>query len=212
MWLRFKGGAENSMISVQLFRERIRDGQAEALLEEVLLAEEALHVEVANIEHLRSALGAKFTTPASEVKVWIVGSAKLGFAITEKRTRGGTVLPRYRPFSPVSDIDVAVVSTAIFDLIWGELSTHAHQTPRLPWDSGPLGDYLVCGWLRPDHFPIRERLRRCDDWWDLFRSLSVDARFGRRKLRGGLFYSVEHMKQYSRRALKECVIAAALNP
>jgi hypothetical protein len=143
------------------------------------------------------------------VKAWIVGSAKLGFSLTEKRARDGSLLARYRDFSAASDIDVAVVSPRLFDILWNELGAYAHREACLPWNSGALGDYLVCGWIRPDHFPIRVRLRRCDDWWDLFRALSADSRYGRRKVRGGLFHSVEHMKRYQIRALRECAIAEA---
>ena len=145
------------------------------------------------------------------INLWIVGSAKLGFSMTEKHASGGVILPRYRLFSPESDIDVAVVSPALFDILWNELSTYAHRVPRLPWDSKRLGDYLVCGWLRPDCFPENVRLRKCDAWWDLFRRLSADSRFGRRKIRGGLFHSKEHMKRYLRRGLSECAISEAIS-
>lgn len=198
------------MITVDAFRQSILDGDLAYLLEEVLLADAAAHVRSEDIQHLRRRLAAKFGAAQDDVSVWVVGSAKLGFSITEKRLRDGTLLPRYRTFSPRSDIDVVVVSPPIFDLIWREVSAYAHRAARLPWDSGPLGDYLVCGWLRPDHFPIRERLRRCDDWWDLFRSLSSDARYGRRKVRGGLFHSSEHVKQYLSRGLDECVARESL--
>lgn len=202
-------GALEIVITIEAFREKIRDNELEFLLDNILLAETAVHVPNHDIEHLKTALSTKFGVSANATNVWIVGSAKLGFALTEKR-HAGTILPRYRLFSPQSDIDVAVVSPPLFDVIWNELSAYAHRVPHLPWDSEALGDYLVCGWLRPDHFPKRVRLRRCDDWWDLFRSLSADARYGRRKVRGGLFHSTEHMKRYQRRALTECAIAESL--
>jgi hypothetical protein len=193
------------MITVDAFRQRIRDRDFSYLLNEVLLSDGAAHVREEDVDHLRARLAAKFGASQEDVNVWIVGSAKLGFSLIEKRLSDGTLLPRYRAFSSRSDIDVAVVSPRIFDLVWRELSAYAHRVARLPWNSGQLGDYLVCGWLRPDYFPIRARLRRCDDWWDLLRSLSADARYGRRKVRGGLFHSVEHLRQYLTRALDECV-------
>jgi len=171
----------------------------------------AAHVRPEDVDYLRARLASTFGIAPGQVNVWIVGSAKLGFSIVEKRLSDGTVLPRYRKFSADSDIDVAVVSPMIFDLIWRELSAYAHRVPRLPWNSGQLGDYLICGWLRPDHFPIRARLRRCDDWWDLLRRLSADGRYGRRKVRGGLFHSIEHMKQYLGRALDECFASEFFN-
>jgi hypothetical protein len=169
------------MISIADFRERLRNNDVDFLLNDVLLCAGAMHVKPEHISHVETSLASKFAVPQEAVKVWIVGSAKLGFSLTEKRTQDGSFLQRYRLFSAVSDIDVAVVSPAVFDLIWNELSAHAHRATRLPWESGHLGDYLVCGWLRPDHFPNRTRLRRCDDWWDVFRALSVDTRYGRRR-------------------------------
>jgi hypothetical protein len=192
------------MITVDEFRERIRNGELDGLMDEVLLGDGAAHLTKNEIEHIRSSIASKFRIKGELPSVWIVGSAKLGFAITEKRRKDGLWLPRYRPFSGRSDIDIAVVCPTLFDLLWNELGSHAHRHPRLPWDSGKLGDYLVCGWIRPDWFPLRVRLRNCDDWWDLFRSFSADVRFGRRKVRGGLFYSFEHLKRYHTRALKEC--------
>lgn len=198
------------MITVEEFRERIRGNELEYLLDDVLLGKGAAHLAVEQVRYLESSIVSKFSITGESPKVWIVGSAKLGFAITEKRDKDGKWLPRYRAFSGRSDIDVAVVCPALFDLLWNELSAYAHRKPRLPWDSGKLGDYLVCGWMRPDYFPLRVRLRNCDDWWDLFRSLSADTRFGRRKVRGGLFHSVEHLKRYQIRALNDCAVAEAL--
>ena len=197
------------MITVSEFRTRVRNNELEELLEQQVLSEGALHVTAENIEYLQESLALRFGASGENVKVWIVGSAKLGFSLTEKN-KDGVNLKRYRNFSPGSDIDVAVVSPPIFSLIWNELSTYAHRTARLPWDSRQLGDYMVCGWLRPDHFPKNVRLRHCDDWWDLFARLSADRRYGRRRVRGGLFHSVEHMKQYQIRALRDCFVAENL--
>lgn len=198
------------MISVEEFRTRVRSNELTLLLDEVVLAEEAVHVPVQSISKIGSALGAKYAVPAEGIYVRVVGSAKLGFSIVEKKTADGRVLPRYRSFSAGSDVDVVVVCPEIFDSVWNDLSSYAHRSPRLPWDSGRLGDYMVCGWLRPDHFPNDVRLRRCDDWWDVFRDLSADATFGRRKIRGGLFHSIEHARKYLMRALTECARAEAL--
>jgi len=198
------------MVSVEEFRTKVRANELEALLDEVLLADEALHVSVQNVLKISSALSAKYAVASNKIYVRVVGSAKLGFSMVEKRSTSGQVLPRYRPFSPLSDIDVVVISAEIFDFVWNDLSSHAHRSARLPWDSGVLGDYLVCGWLRPDHFPNAARLRRCDDWWDVFRLLSADAAFGRRKVRGGLFHSLEHARRYLMRALTDCARAEAL--
>lgn len=181
----------------------------EEVLRDVILADSAGYVSGQDREYVRRRLAETFDAPVESVSLWIVGSAKLGFSITEKYQRGGPTLPRFRAFRPDSDIDVAVVSAPIFSAIWADLSRHAYRSPRLPWDSGLLGDYMVHGWLRPDHFPSA-RLRQCDQWWDLFHSLSADARFGRRSVRGALYNSYADLCHYHLRGLAECKQALEL--
>jgi hypothetical protein len=187
---------------VNEFRINVKEGRFDFLLDEVLLASEAVHVSPDNIAFLKQTISVAFGIK-SEVRVWIVGSAKLGFSISEKRAEG-VVLPRYRTFSSASDIDVAIICNEIFELLWHELSAYAHRAQPFPWDSKRLGDYLVCGWFRPDHFPGYAHLRYCDTWWNVFRRLSADIRYGRRKVRGGLYADVEHLKRYLNRSLSEC--------
>jgi hypothetical protein len=199
-----------SMITIEEFKSRIRANEMDHLLDGVLLAESAAHVTDSNIAHVATSLSAKYGVPPGDIFLRVVGSAKLGFAINEKKLPGGGVLPRYRSFSPNSDIDIIVISPMVFDLVWSDLCSFAHRSKRLPWDSGQLGDYMVCGWLRPDRFPNYARLRRCDDWWDVFRALSADARYGRRKVRGGLFHSLEDARKYQNRALADCASSEAI--
>jgi hypothetical protein len=198
------------MISIEEFRDKVRILDTQEILETFFLCDGARHVSSENIDRIKNVLASKYGVSAQGVRVLITGSAKLGFSISEKMLKDGTVLERYRPFRADSDIDVAVINSGIFDAIWNELSMHAHNRPRLPWNSGHLGDYLVCGWIRPDKFPRYARLRRCDDWWSCFNSFSADSRFGRRKVRGGLFYSVNHLIQYLGRSVNECRLSEDL--
>lgn len=199
------------MPSPSKFRQRLLEADPEAIVQEFILSGEAEYVTEEEREHIASMISSTYSVDAEEISVWIVGSAKLGFSVSEKRLKDGRLLPRYRLFGPDSDIDVAVISPSIFDQIWEELSRYAHRTIRLPWDSGRLGDYLVHGWLRPDHFPRRSLLRKCDDWWECFRRISKNPRFGRRKVSGGLFYSMEHLQQYHLRSVSECIKAEELS-
>jgi hypothetical protein len=198
------------VLSVEEFKQYLLLGEKDHLLDEVLLTPEAAHVSPGNISFLRRALSQSFSLSDDvPVDVWIVGSAKLGFATREK-VKNGVILPRYRPFSGDSDVDVAVISNTIFGTIWHELAEHAHRATRLPWNSAFLGDYLVCGWLRPDHFPNQVRLRHCDAWWDLFRRLSRERCFGPRRVRGGLFADISHLRRYLKRSIEECEQAEKL--
>jgi hypothetical protein len=195
------------MPTVEEFRSSLQGADAGAIVDEWLLAPGAKYVGQADIDYIQIQLAARYGMPITEVQVWITGSAKLGFSISEKRKPNVPSLPRYRTFGPSSDIDVAVVSRPIFELVWRDLSLHSHRQPRFPWVSGRLGDYLVCGWLRPDHFPRNVRLDRCDNWWDVFRQLSAEPRFRRRPVRGGLFHSTDQLRSYLSRAVAECIAA-----
>jgi hypothetical protein len=192
-------------ISPDDFKALLKGGDLEQIADEVLLAGDVQNFSQSQVDTVVTALATKFAIEREAITIKIVGSGKLGFSLLEKRDRNtGDVLPQFRPFSAVSDIDVAVVSPTLFGLIWDELSKHADLTARMPWNSGHLGDYMVHGWLRPDHFPKNVRLRRCDDWWDVFRTLSANRAFGFRKIRGALYHSQDQLRRYQIRGLREC--------
>ena len=183
---------------------RLMAGELEEIADELLAAGNPKHFSKPQIDAVLSALAAKYGIEKDTMDASIVGSAKLGFSLLEKwdkQTR--TTLPQFRLFSADSDVDIAIVSPTLFRLIWDELSIHADLTSRMPWDSGQLGDYMIHGWLRPDHFPKNCRLRRCDDWWDVFRGLSFKRTMGLRKIRGALYYSHEQLRRYQIRGLKQ---------
>lgn len=189
------------------FREKLQESDAETILQEIVLADDAVHVGLEERDLIRSTIASTFSTPKDQVTMRIVGSAKLGFSLSERRADDGTVkLERYRPFRAESDIDVAVICPRAFNMIWHELAQFSHKDKFAPWKSGRLGDYLILGWLRPDHFP-KARLRHCDAWNDCFNRLSADSNLGRRKIRGGLFHSMQHMQQYYIKSVEECIKA-----
>lgn len=191
---------------VREFRDSLAARDVDAVIDQWLLRDEAIHVSTEDMEFLKDTLSKAFNVPADGISLWITGSAKLGFSMTPKR-RDGVFFPRYRSFSEISDIDVAVVAPEIFDLVWGDLSAYSHRAAHFPWASGRLGDYMTVGWLRPDKFPKNVRLRHCDAWWDTFRKLSRSPRFKRRTVRGGLFHSVDHLRRYMGRAVNDCILA-----
>lgn len=193
------------MATVDEFRLLLRGANPLDIVDNVLLANPPVHVTPEKVAHIGSTLADSYGVASGEIRVIITGSAALGFSLVEKKIPGEGVLPRYREFSGRSDIDVAIVSEPIFNLIWLELSGFFHRSPWFPPDSKRLGDYLVCGWLRPDHFPKGVRLRKCDKWWDTFKRFSRDSLFERRRVSGGVFNSVEHLRLYMSRAVNDCI-------
>lgn len=188
------------MVSLVEFKELCKSVNPDEIVEEVLLSFDAMHVSQENITLIQSELSKAYSVPADRIFIWIVGSAKLGFSISETGEK-----KRYRSYGADSDIDVAVVSPCIYRSIWNELSAHAHNQPLWPWKAKKLGDYHVAGWLRPDHFPRTPWVMKCNAWKDTFSKLSKDPRFSRRQVSGGLFYSLNDLRRYLRRAVNQCV-------
>lgn len=197
-------------MEVDEFKRRLTADRLDELANNVLLADGAAHVTGAQFEIIRQKIAAVYGLGAADVRVVITGSAKLGFSLIEKRNDDGTLRPRFRLFGPDSDIDVAVLSPKIFDGVWFELSSYAANRPWFPLEHKKLGPYLVSGWLRPDHFPYGASLLNCRKWFPLFASLSADIRFGRRKVRAGLFHSFEQLRQYQLRSLRDAQSGADL--
>jgi hypothetical protein len=193
------------MATVEEFRASLAGADAYDIVDTFLLTDGAVHVSDDDINYVSTCVAAAYGLPTAEVRVFVTGSAKLGFSISEKWKKGEKSLPRYRRFSDISDIDIAVLAPPIFDSIWTELSAHFHRGPFFPPNTERLGDYLVCGWLRPDHFPKHVRLPRCDAWFDTFRRISANSRFRTRRVAGGAFNSREQLRQYLGRAVQEFI-------
>ena len=192
-------------MEVTEFRKIILQEKFDDVLTKVLLSGDAKHVNQEKQDFIKTRVAEKYKVNPEDMRLVIVGSAKLGFSISEKKVKGSATLPRYRPFNAITDIDIAIVSPHIYEQIWDELSRFSFNQSWFPWDSGKLGDYMVCGWLRPDYFPTETRLRKCDDWWDTFRLFSSEQKLGRRRVRGGLFYNFEHLKRYQAKSLIDCI-------
>lgn len=139
-------------------------------------------------------------------EVHIVGSAKLGYGLLEKKRKDQPTLPAFRPFDGNSDIDIAFLSPTLFDIVWDELATFALGKPWLPHRMNKLGDYLVYGWIRPDQVPYGARLRTYDAWRDTIRKLSVSNDFNRRKISGALYRNKEFFIKYQSRGISNCKI------
>lgn len=193
------------MPTVMEFRQALTEQTIEDIIDSFFYTEIAAALSKSDTQYIQTAIASGYGQPKESVDVIITGSAKLGFSTMEKYKNGELIGERYRPFSSDSDIDVAVISPAIFDMLWIELSSFSHKRRPFPWEAERLGDYLVCGWLRPDRFPKGQRLYRCDSWFDIFRRLSANTRFDRHRVTGGLFSSKQHLSQYISRSVQECM-------
>ncbi len=135
--------------------------------------------------NLRAEIANHFKIHTNEVVV--VGSAKLGFSIAPDK--------RYRPFRDESDIDVALVSPALFDKFWE--AAYAFWKDRGHWvNQSEFQKYLFQGWIRPDKLPTSDRFPECSDWWEFFRTLTNSNEYGLYQIRCALYKSWYFLEQY----------------
>jgi hypothetical protein len=141
---------------------------------------------------LKARVAEKFDLHPSEVLV--VGSGKLGFSIAPTK--------RYRHFSDTSDIDVALVSSRLFDACWADV--FAFKVERNFWRrESEFNSYLVRGWIRPDMLPPARRFKRAGDWWAFFSALSKDLKTNYR-IRAGLYRAWPFLEQYQSVCVAQC--------
>lgn len=124
---------------------------------------------------LRKAVADRLSVYPNQVVV--VGSARLGFSIVEHKL--------LRPFGDTSDIDVAVVSSELFDDYWQRV--YQYERDGGYWErSADFKRYLFRGWMRPDLLPSSPSFEPTKHWWELFRGLTASGAYGPYKIRGGL--------------------------
>jgi hypothetical protein len=128
-------------------------------------------------------------------EVVMVGSGKLGFSIVGAK--------RYREFGEDSDIDLAIVSSPLFDRIWEEVFDARGKLGYWP-DEQHFSQYLARGWIRPDKLPPARSFPLAADWWNFFQGLAVSGNYGRYKVRGGLYRNWTFLKGYQTLAVQGC--------
>lgn len=123
----------------------------------------------------------------------VVGSARLGFSI--KPTR------RYGEFGEDSDIDIAIVSTDLFERVWREAYEYDRSGAYWP-DKSHFRKYLSRGWIRPDLLPSEETFEFTKSWWPFFNGLEIpDCPY---KVAGGIYHSPFFLRAYQCAAVEQC--------
>lgn len=148
--------------------------------------------------------------------VLIVGSAKLGFTLRHKKARDeeDEDRPAFSPFSDNSDIDVAIVSDALFDGIWKRCFEFWHSSGYAAatgyWPRGKhFRDYIFRGWMRPDHLPSEGGFTYRSEWFDFFRALTSDRAAGDYKISAGLYREAYFLESYQHIAINRCKAGAS---
>jgi hypothetical protein len=127
--------------------------------------------------------------------VIMVGSGKLGFSIKPSR--------RFQPFNDDSDIDIAVVSPKLFEMVWNE--AYLFKKGRAYWpQSESFFKYLSEGWIRPDKLPRNEYFQFTSKWWDFFNTLTSSGQYGPYAIRAGLYHSNFFLHEYQKICIEQC--------
>jgi hypothetical protein len=61
------------------FRNRLSEAGVDAALDEFILSDGAAYVSNEQIDRIRAAIAKTYNAQLTDVKMWVVGSAKLGF-------------------------------------------------------------------------------------------------------------------------------------
>ena len=157
---------------------------------------------------LRKHLAGRLSVAENDIVV--VGSGKTGFSLSPDNFGRG--------FSPRSDVDVLIVSSQLFDVIWKAIIEwhypfrfSALGETDLRWSSRRRWN-VYWGWFYPSGIPFRGVsfpgvLRPIRDisttWFNAFRSLSTYKEFASRNYQGRLYRTWEHALLYHRYSLRE---------
>lgn len=128
--------------------------------------------------------------------VILVGSGKLGFSIKAEK--------RFQSFGEDSDIDVAVVSTELFQKVWEEAYLYKKGGAYWP-KSKQFFNYLSQGWIRPDKLPSSGFFEFTATWWDFFNNITASKRYGPYKIRAGLYHSMFFLQEYQKICIEQCI-------
>ena len=171
----------NSLSSIQMIRKYILNGGCH-----VLNDDQHFRLKEQICEHF----GIEFNN------VILVGSGKLGFSIKSEK--------RFHSFGEDSDIDVAVVSTKLFQNIWEEAYLYKKSGAYWP-KSASFFRYLSEGWIRPDKLPSSDYFSFTATWWDFFNGITVSKCYGPYKIRAGLYHSMFFLQEYQKICIEQCI-------
>lgn len=143
---------------------------------------------------LRSKVAKKFELHPNQVLV--VGSAKLGFSIVPKK--------RYKTFGDKSDIDVALISSKLFDQVCEEIYAYKQEAGDWKKYSGFI-DNLFHGWIGPDMLPRSPVFSFGKKWWDFFLGLTGNQRYGDYKISGRVYKSYYFLENYQKDCVQQCI-------
>lgn len=143
--------------------------------------------------NFRCRIAKKYCVPFHEI--YITGSGKLGFSPHKNKD-----------FDLDSDIDVAIISENLFDIIMFkilqfQMSLKANRRTLTQHELKMYHEfleYVAIGWIRPDKLPLSFQMSDLkQSWFDYFESISYNkSEVGDYKVAAGVFKSYFHYENY----------------
>lgn len=189
------------------FRQILREREPSDIVSEFITSEETgPHVSQEALNYITEQARLIFNIDVQHtLKPIVVGSAKLGFSLIEKFKP--VYKPRWRKYEEgVSDIDLALVSPALYGTLWSRIAKHGTNQLRFPWRSGDLSDYMLHGWIRPDKFP-RPLPPWSSEWFDFMSAINSSEHFRFKKLSCALYHSKSFLNMYQLRCVNTVISA-----
>lgn len=163
---------------------------------------------------LKQDIATKFSIHPSDVVM--VGSGKLGFSISEKVIKDKETnkiietKPKYRAFGDQSDLDIAILSSNLFDEIWYRLYEYKKTKSYWPREKKFI-QYLFEGWIRPDKLPPSTTgLEIQQDWFEFFSGLTNSGKYGDLSITAGLYKNWGFLEGYQIESIINCKKALEL--
>ncbi len=142
----------------------------------------------------RKRIASKFKIIFNEV--FVTGSAKLGFSAFKQKE-----------FDYESDIDVAIVSTKLYEEFLESIRSYQMElrkarrsvTEKELKMYHSFLEYVAIGWIRPDKLPLSFQIRDLkNNWFEFFKSISYNqSEVGDYKVSAGIFKSYLHFEEYT---------------
>ena len=117
-------------------------------------------------------------------EVILTGSGKLGFSLAPGKT--------FKEFNDSSDIDIAIISSRLFEQFWKELLefnvniTSRSRSKKEQEKFYSFINYLFKGWIRPDLFPFN--YEKNHKWFEFFNELTSKIyEYGEHKITAGIY-------------------------
>lgn len=166
--------------SEQVFRRHLLTGSCDKISDE-------------KVYLLRELISKQFNVDF--VDVVIVGSSNLGFSIKPSK--------RYVGFGDDSDIDVAIVSSTLFENVWKEVFLYSQSGADWP-KRAQFFRYHCRGWVRPDKMPNSRIFSFSNFWWDFFKDLHLRENISPYKIKAGLYFSHFFLESYQTISIDQC--------